>query len=66
MKRELQLYFFVTEEIASHKRNAHLDLVPGSFINYDDPDVEEKECPEDTSEGYYIKSGGQCVFVRYS
>lgn len=72
MKKELQLHIFVSDEIANHENNEHLDLVHGSFISYDGEDTkidgvgDGVDCPPDTATGYYVKSGGNCVFVPYS
>jgi len=55
MKRKLQ----ITEEILKDELNK--DVV--FKVEAEDP---EGSCPADTSEGYYVKSAGQCVFVRYS
>lgn len=72
MKKELQLHICVSYAVAGHENNAHLDLVPGSFITYDGETKGDgggdsgNECPPDTESGYYVKSGGNCVFVPYS
>lgn len=62
MEKEIQ----ITEEIANHELNLglNLDLLIGSELVSEDP--KDKPCPADTDSGYYIKSGGNCVFVPYS
>ena len=53
----------ITKEICDHPKNSGLNLELG----YAKVDPEgEKECPPDTSEGYYQKVGGQCVFIKNS
>jgi len=63
MEKQLQLHVFVTDLIAKHND----ELVPGTFISYDKENlnVEDKKCPPDTQDGYYILSGGNCVFIPY-
>lgn len=55
----------ITEEIANHELNSDLglDLLIGSELFKEDP--KDKPCPPDTADGYYIKSGGNCVFIPY-
>lgn len=50
MKKQLQ----ITEEILNHELNQELEL---------EVELESKDCPAATLEGYYVKIGGQCVFV---
>lgn len=58
MEKEIK----ITEEIANHELNKDLGLEAGVVMQRD-PD---KSCPPDSLDGYYIKSGGRCVFVPYS
>ena len=53
----------ITEEIANHELNADLGLEVGGTMQRGDM---PEECPLDNDKGYYIKSGGKCVFVPYS
>lgn len=61
MEKEIQ----ITEEVANHELNKglNLDLLIGSNLAKEDP--KDKPCPPDTSDGYYVKSGGNCVFIPY-
>lgn len=60
MKKEIQ----ITKEIANHELNSECNLQEGATIEYE-LDPVDKPCPPDTSAGYYIRSGGNCVFVPF-
>lgn len=55
-------HFKVTKEIAKDENNSVLDLLEGTFVYYGNSPA---DCPPDTADGYYVKSGGNCVYVPY-
>lgn len=61
MEKEIQ----ITEEIANHELNKDLDLSIGKVLQKDPP-TEDPTCPDDTDFGYWIRSGGKCVFVPFT
>jgi len=53
----------ITEEIANHELNEGLELNVGDTLKRGEM---PEECPNDTDKGYYIKSGGRCIFVPFT
>jgi len=50
----------ITEEILNHDLNSGLDIEPNTY-----QELEEKQCPPDTTDGYYLRVGGNCVFFPF-
>lgn len=61
MERKL----LITKKIAGHKENKALFLKVGEKVDIEAVS-EGENCPPDTTKGYYVRVGGNCVFVPYS